>query len=229
MVTFKSYITVPIVYHEPGISLLIEDESQVVFTLGIPGKTIFGVKSSERSRHVYAGSIRLGEDSLWHGQVLVTASGSYRTPDEKKALALAAKYANVDNMTLEQAMAALGENLMFLSNMPTCPGNYDGAQLFAVEGSFRTGAGGKEQVELAFIPAGPPEWYNSTAGCPWMANEIDGIKSLPVRLAKGQETALVIDRPVKGQRRVYREVVNMKDIYGSTVTTVGADFTTGDE
>lgn len=229
MVTFKSYITVPIVYHEPGISILIEDENQVVLTIGEPGKSIIGATGSERSRHVYAGSIRLGEDSLWHGQVLVTANGSYRTPDEKKALALAAKYANVDNMTLEQAMAALGENLAYLSNIPTCPGSYDGAQLFAVEGSFRTGAGGKEQVELAFIPAGPPEWYTSTSGCPWPANDIDGVKSLPVRLARGQETALVIDRPVKGQQRVYREVVNMGKIYGSTVTTVGADFTTGDQ
>lgn len=228
MVTPESYIMVPVVYHERGISILIEDENHIVLNFGLGEKgRIFASKAAERSRHVYAGSIRLGEDSLWHGQVLVTASGTYTTVDEKAAKAKVAKYSNIEQMTWQQSWNAVAD---LLGDIPYCNGSYHGAQLFAVEGGFASGAGGKDQIELAFIPAGPPDYYNSSADCPWPANKSrEGFDVLPTRLSQGEQTAIVIDPPVKGQQRVYRQVFSMKDLYGSTVTTVGADFTTGDD
>ena len=226
MLTFDTYIAVPIVYHEPGISILIEDENHVVIDFGQKGKTIFATKAGERSRHVYAGSMRLGEDSLWHGQVLVTASGTYTAGDQKAMKALVAKYSNTEGMTFQEVWAAVVD---LIDDIPYCSGKYDGAQLFAVEGGFRSGPDGKDQIELAFIPAGPPEYYNSSADCPWPASRSrEGFDVLPTRLSQGQQTAIVIDPPVKGQQRVYREMVSMKNLYSSTVTTVGADFTTGE-
>ena len=226
MVTFDSYITVPIVYHERGISLLVEDEGQATLTIGQKGKTIISASGSERFRHVYAGHMHLGEDSLWHGQVLVTTEGVYRTADEKAARALAAKYAHIDqNASFEVLMRALAENLAYLSDIPTCHGSYSGAQLFAVEGSFATGPGGKDQVELALIPAGPPEFYSDTPGCPWGDSEIEGIKTIPVHLSRGQNTALINHPPVMGQRRVYPKYSSAPGLgWSSTTITVGADF-----
>jgi hypothetical protein len=226
MVTFDSYIMVPIVYHERGISLLVEDEGQAILQLGEKGKTVISARGSERFRHVYAGHMHLGEDSLWHGQVLVTANGVYRTADEKTIRALADKYNQVsEGASLEQMLQALAGSLKLLSDIPTCPGSYSGAQLFAVEGSFATGAGGKDQVELALIPAGPPEFYSDTPDCPWVENEIEGIKMIPVHLSRGQNTALVIDPPVMGQKRVYPKYSSAPGLgYSSTTITVGADF-----
>lgn len=227
MVTFDSYIMVPIVYHERGISLLIEDEGHLTARFGEKGKTIISATGTERYRHVYAGHMHLDEDSLWHGQVLVTADGTYRTADEKKVRELSAKYGHLaEGATLEQLMQGLAGSLELLSDIPTCHGRYHGAQLFAVEGSFATGAGGKDQVELALIPAGPPEFYSDTPGCPWVANDvIEGIKSIPIHLSRGQNTALVIDPPVMGQRRVYPTSSNVPGIgFTSTTITVGADF-----
>lgn len=229
MLTFDTYITVPIVYHERGISLLLEDEGHVVLSLGEKRKTLFSYTGSERYRHVYAGSMHMGEDSLWHGQVLVTASGTYRTGDEEAVRALAAKYGHVgENSSMEQLFEALGAHLQFLSDIPTCTGSYHGAQLFAVEGSFASGAGGKDQVELALIPAGPPEFYSDTPGCPWVTSEIEGMKVIPIHLSRGQNTAVIVDPPKLGERRVYNRSSNFQGMYTSTVTTVGADFATGD-
>ena len=227
MLTFDSYITVPIVYHERGISILIEDEGHVVLTLGEKRKSLISFTGSERYRHVYAGSMHMAEDSLWHGQVLVTASGTYRAGDEKAVRALAAKYGHVgENSSLEQVFQALGAHLQFLSDIPTCTGNYHGAQLFAIEGSFATGAGGKDQVELAMIPAGPPEFYSETPDCPWVVPQQGGTKVIPVHLSRGENTAVIIDPPKLGERRVYRQGSNLQGMYVSTVTTVGADFAT---
>lgn len=227
MLTFDTYITVPIVYHERGISVLIEDEGHLGLTFGQKRKTLFSITTSERYRHVYAGTMHLGEDSLWHGQILVTANGTYRAGDEKAIRAFAAKYGNAEGLSLEQLFAAFADQLKFLSDIPTCTGSYSGAQLFAVEGSFTTGAKGQDQVELAFIPAGPPEFYNETAGCPWTTSEIDGMKVIPIHMSRGQETALVIDPPKLGERRVYRQQSNVEGLgHTSTITTVGADFAT---
>ena len=122
---------------------------------------------------------------------------------------------------------ALAGSLGVLADMPTCTGTYHGAQIFAVEGSFTTGAGGKQQVELALIPVGPPEFYNDTPGCPWVESEVDGFKIIPVHLSRGQNTALVIDQPVTGQRRVYPQYSNVPGLgWASTTITVGEDFAT---
>ncbi len=228
MVTFDSYIMVPIVYHERGISLLVEDQGQADMQIGQKGKTLIAATGSERYHHVYAGYMNLGEDSLWHGQVLVSVDGTYITPDSAKVQRLAIKYGKMaEGSTMEEVFGALAGSLKLLGDIPTCPGSYHGAQIFAVEGSFATGAGGKNQVELALIPVGPPEFYNHTSGCPWIASEIDGIKIIPVHLSRGQNTALIIDPPVMGQRRVYPQYSNVPGLgWASTTITVGADFAT---
>jgi len=196
--------------------------------IGQKGKTLIAATGSERYHHVYAGYMNLGEDSLWHGQVLVTVDGTYITPDSAKVQRLAIKYGKMaEGSSMEEVFGALAGSLKLLGDIPTCPGSYHGAQIFAVEGSFATGAGGKNQVELALIPVGSPEFYNHTSGCPWIASEIDGIKIIPVHLSRGQNTALIIDPPVMGQRRVYPQYSNVPGLgWASTTITVGADFAT---
>jgi hypothetical protein len=228
MVTAKTYIMVPVEYHQRGVELLIEDEGQAIVTFGDKGKSIISMTSSERYRHVYAGTIRLGEDSLWHGDLLVTANGDYRAGDDKAIRALAAKYGNVEGLSLEQLFTAFAEQLKFLSDIPTCTGSYTGAQNFHVEGSFKTGDKGQDQVELAFIAAGPPEYYYDTAGCPWITGENqEGYKVIPIHLSRDEETAIVIDAPKVGEQRVYPKHSNVRGLgHFSTLITVGADFAT---
>jgi hypothetical protein len=222
VVTPEAGIMVPIVYHEPGVSIMIEDENQVV--LDFRGKKrlfgMVGAKTAERSQHIYEGEIHLGEDSLWHGQVRVMIYGTYIAGDSMEIKRRAAKYANLDeNASFEDAIKAIANFMELMGDIPSCNGSYEGAQIFAVEGSFTED---KQEVELAFIPVGPPEYYHETPNCQWGLEEIEGIKSLPLRIPfnRGQETAIVIDAPKPGETRVYPEVVKMKDIYGSTVITV---------
>jgi hypothetical protein len=231
MVTFDSYIMVPIVYHEKGISLLVEDQGQADLQIGQKGKTLIAAKGSERYRHVYAGYMNLGDDSLWHGQLAVSVEGTYLTPDSAKVIAMATKYNKMaEGGSLEQIFQALAGSFALLGDIPTCTGSYRGAQMFAVEGSYATGQGGKDQVELALIPVGPPEYYNDTSGCPWIKSEVDGYRMIPVHLSRGQNTALVIDPPVLGRRRVYPQYSNVPGLgWLSTIITVGEDFGVGAE
>ena len=228
MVTPESYIMFPVEYHQRGVELLIEDEGQAIVAFGEKGKSIISMTSSERYRHVYAGTMHLGEDSLWQGDLLVTANGDYRAGDEKAIRAFAAKYGNVEGLSLEQLFTAFADQLKFLSDIPTCTGSYTGAQIFHVKGSFMTGDKGQDQVELAFIAAGPPEYYYDTAGCPWITGENQqGYKVIPIHLSRDEETAIVIDAPRMGERRVYPKRSNVKGLgHFSTLITVGADFAT---
>ena len=226
MVTPESYIMFPVEYHQRGVELLIEDEGQAIVAFGEKGKSIISMTSSERYRHVYAGTMHLGEDSLWHGDLLVTANGTYRAGDDKAIRALAAKYGNVEGLSLEQLFTAFADQLKFLSDIPTCTGSYTGAQKFHVKGSFMTGDKGQDQVELAFIAGGPPEYYYDTAGCPWITGvNQEGYKVIPIHLSREEETAIIIDAPKVGERRVYPKHSNIRGLgHFSTLITVGADF-----
>ncbi len=98
----------------------------------------------------------------------------------------------------------------------------------AVEGGFAFGAGGKDQIELAFIPAGPPEYYNSSADCPWPQIRAVKEQCAAHQAFAGREDS-DCDRPAsEGPVAGYRQVVNMENLYSSKITTVGADFTKGD-
>ena len=226
MVTPESYLMVPVEYHQRGVELLIEDEGQAIVAFGEKGKSIISMTSSERYRHVYAGTMHLGEDSLWQGDLLVTANGDYRAGDDKAIRAFAAKYGNVEGLSLEQLFTAFADQLKFMSDIPTCTGSYTGAQRFHVKGSFMTGDKGQDQVELAFIAAGPPEYYYDTAGCPWITGENqEGYKVIPIHLSKEEETAIVIDAPRVGEQRVYPKSFNIRGLgHFQTLITVGADF-----
>jgi hypothetical protein len=220
VVTPEADLMVPIVYHEPGISILIEDESQ--FQLDTRGHAFFpGSKLAERSRHVYAGTIHLGEDSLWHGQLLLTSSGTYTKPDSIAVMARAAKIGDLENASFQEQWQWFLDQLELISDMPSCTGTYYGAQIFAVEGSFTGDEKGKRQVELAFLPTGPAEFFENTPTCPLSMDEIDGIEVIPNNLVRGQETAILIDEPRPGDPpRKYKK----EDDYSSTITTVGAKF-----
>lgn len=178
-VTPEAHLFVPIVYHEPGIPFRMESDGAIR-----KGPILL------RGRDVYDGSIYLGEDSLWHGQVAVWAGG-----------------------TLSQSWIP-----------PYCQESYDGVQVFEVEGSFRTGPDGKDQVELAFIPSGPPEYYTVNGNCSREKDMMNGIETIPlVTLLWGFEPVVVIDPPVEGQQRVYR-TGDLGEGHTLTVITVGANF-----
>ncbi len=234
VVTPEADLIVPVLYHEPGIDILVEDQNQVALTLSAgpnefaaqPGNRAGGssawlrASGSERTRHVYAGTIRLGEDSLWHGQVRLSSLGHYTQPDVKAIEKLPAL--SETETDFARGMTALMERFKFMSNMPSCGGSYEGLQLLAVEGSFVTDQNGKRQVELAFIPVGPPEQFTSTRECPVDVTMVDGIPVVPNRLVReGQRTSVKIDPPVAGERRIYRlPPVSMPGVWGSTVITV---------
>ncbi|MFL5402483.1 MAG: hypothetical protein ACJ8BF_06660 [Gemmatimonadales bacterium] len=219
----KAYATLTVTYHEPGVKLHIVDANKV--KLDFRGKNrlwIVGGMAAETSLHVYDGGIRLGEDSLWHGQLQVTAKGRYTNIDSAETWRRAAKMGVVDeNSSLEDAMKAFVNAVEVLSDLPTCEGTYEGIQTFAVEGSFTSNDAGVPQVELALSPVGPPESYRETPGCRWTKGEIEGIETLPLRIPKGEETALVIDVPKPGEVHTRRDWVKIPDVFGSTVVTVG--------
>jgi hypothetical protein len=218
----KAYGTLTVTYHEPGVKLHIVDMNK--YHADFRGKNrawIIGGMHSETSHHLYDGGIRLGEDSVWHGQVRVTAKGAYTVIDTMEVERRAAKLNIGENPSLEQTKRALADFFEHVGNLPLCKGIYEGVQTFAVKGQFITGDQGQDQVELAFIPVGPPESYRYTPGCPWRTAKIDGIPTLPLRIPKGEATAIEIEVPKPGEERKYRESVNIPGVFGSTVITVG--------
>jgi hypothetical protein len=165
----------------------------------------------------------MGKDGRWHGQVVATAKGAYIVLDTAEAIRRAAELGHVnENSSFQEAMKAFGNWLEMIGDIPTCKGTYEGVQTFGVEGSTIVSEAGTPQVELALIPVGAPESYRDTPGCPWTKGELDGVETLPLRIPKeDEETALVIDEPKPGEERKYREYVNIPDVFGSTVITVG--------
>jgi hypothetical protein len=212
----------------PPIKLVIEDNNEVALEPPVgPGLVLMpGLWGKEKSRHVYDGFLYLDKDSLWKGGVTAKVEGSYSTIDGKtlKARAKAVLPGNVDEktITLEQASRALG---FLFSKIPTCNGTYLGRQFFTIEGSFTTGDQGQNQVELAFVPieGKEPDFYKSTPECPWLdPQELEGVKVIPTRLVKGQETTIVIDPPQQGQpMKKYVIPVQAEGIRGETVIMVG--------
>ncbi|HEX6532953.1 MAG TPA: hypothetical protein VF041_00065 [Gemmatimonadaceae bacterium] len=229
VVTPKSDIMVPITYHEEGVNLYIEDDNDVSFEVcmgkeGCPKSPMavdFG--GSERSHHVYAGNIRMGDDSLWHGQVILTVSGTYSLPDPHAGDAIAAAADKGDD--IQQIGNAL-KGLALLANVPKCHGTYSGYQTFAVEGAFEHDYNGiPSKVGLRFIPVRHFEEYHTTPACPWEAGRVDGFATVPSRLVRDDRgMSITIDPPTPGGRRVYHKQVNAGSVRGSTTIIVGGSF-----
>lgn len=221
----KAYATLTVTYHEPGVKLHIVDVNRA--KLDFRGKNrmfgMIGGVASEKSSHVYDGYIQLGKDSAWHGQVQVTAKGVYVAADTIKLSQQAAEAQPGEDPSIEQMMKSWAKSLELLGDLPSCQGFYEGTQIFAVEGQFVYDDDGKRpQVQLALTPVDSPESYRETPNCPWGLSEIDGKETLPLRIPQGEERpAILIDEPKPGEVRKYRKSVNIPDVFGSTVITVG--------
>ncbi|HEY9450564.1 MAG TPA: hypothetical protein VIQ74_14270 [Gemmatimonadaceae bacterium] len=229
VVTPKSDIMVPITYHDEGVNLYIEDDNDVSIDVcaGKEGCTVaksplaIGFGGGERSHHVYAGNIRMDDDGMWRGQVVLTVTGTYSLPDPHAADGL--NGSDVENGP--QAFAKIIKGLALLADVPKCHGSYSGYQVLAVEGSsVRGNYGLTKAVELKFIPVGHAEDYRTTANCPWELDRVDGFAVVPSRLVGEFGRSITIDPPKPGERRIYRENVNMGPVRGSITTVVGGHF-----
>lgn len=228
VVTPESTILVPVTYHDEGVTLLVEDEQDlgVDVCMGGPdcydgGPTFMSASSTERSRHVYAGTIRLSDDSTWTGQVVLTSAGQYTQPDYARLEAVASGMEQGGTAGLN----AMGETLALIQDTPTCAGSYQGYQILAVEGRYVRQRDRTMRLQLKFIPVSGPEEYSFTESCPW--TNLDGtaeFEVVPNRMVDEYRGGVTIAPPEQGLPRTYREYTNQPGLRRSLIVTVGESF-----
>lgn len=217
LMPLKEYVAVPIEYHEPGVEVYINDD------IDSGDLQFMGFKGSLRTTERYYGTIYMGEDSVWRGDLYFSNVGEYRQPDKQAIERRTQAHKDAGKKSLREGLAAVDVLVGILTDAPACNGSFLGTQNYKVEGWPEIDEAGVEWVQLTMTPREPPDVWETTPGCPWELGELEDMKVVPNNFAEYRRGEVRIPKPVEGRRQVIRTGSFGAGSRRTTTITVGGD------
>ena len=217
LMPLKEYVAVPIEYHEPGVEVYINDD------IDSGDLQFMGFKGSLRTTERHYGTIYMGEDSVWRGDLYFSNVGEYRQPDRREIERRSGAHKGAESRSMRDGLAAVGELVSIWNDGPACDGTFLGTQTYVVEGWPDVDEEGVEWVQLTMTPREPPSYWETTPGCPWEMGELEDIKVVPNNFAEVRRGEVRIPKPVAGRRQVIRSGSFALGTRRATTITVGGD------